>query len=269
MTITSIDNLVTAFNSPQLAAINKATIATQVAGGWTSLWRATGQPAQGASPTTVAVYTSANTGSLLALVNATDPAQNYIGRMTMACGNAGTEIEVHDRLTANGNLSGTVTTAQTFSAVLTTPAASGRCAVDGSDVMWWLEWYTATGATGVTATVAYTDQTDTARTSPAITIPVSTAASRMIPIVPNPGQSIKSVTGVTLSGTTATAGAFGVTATKFLTSVPSLVANYTTIADWAALALPMVADSSCLMLVAQCTTTSSGTVAGTVRIVTG
>ncbi len=54
-----------------------------------------------------------------------------------------------------GGLSGTVTTSQgALSLVTSSPGADRLGASDYSDVSWWLEVYTALGATGVNATVA-------------------------------------------------------------------------------------------------------------------
>jgi hypothetical protein len=60
-----------------------------------------------------------------------------------------------------GGLNGTLTTAQTVSLDLSTLLATDNINLrkgdnNYSDVQWWLEWYTATGATAVTATIAVT-----------------------------------------------------------------------------------------------------------------
>ena len=54
-----------------------------------------------------------------------------------------------------GGLSGTVTTSQgALSLVTNSPGADRLGDANYSDVQWWLEVYTALGATGVNATVA-------------------------------------------------------------------------------------------------------------------
>jgi hypothetical protein len=186
--------------------------------------------------------------------------------------NAGATINSHiwyDRLAHMGGLNGTLTTAQTVGVVLTTAVASGRCLVTGADVEWYLEWYTATGSTAVTATVTYTDQTDTSRTT-TVSIPASTAASRLIRIIPGAGgYYIKSVTSVQLSATTATAGSFGVTAAKRLCGYTIPVANTGIVLDFAGTGFPEVKESACLWLAYLCSTTSTGIVFGQLNIAIG
>ena len=126
--------------------IDKASLATQIAGGVCSLWRATGIPGQGAIPTTWAICANGLTGSM-GFANQTAPVTSYIAYAWASCQNAGYAPLIHDRLGHSGGLSGTVITAQTVNAdisVGTSNLAERIGAAENPDVNWWLEWYTAT-----------------------------------------------------------------------------------------------------------------------------
>lgn len=271
MAITTIDGVLAALgNNAQNLVINKATIATQIAGGFTSLWRATGIPAQGAIPAAAAECVN----TLLGALGFTNPGSgnSHLGRAMLLSGNAATDVQFHDRLAHMGGLSGTVTTAQTANVDVSTATnnmALRKGDANYSDVQWWLEWYTATGSTAVTATITYTNAAGTSGRTTTVAIPASTAASRMLPIIGNGGEFIKSIQSVTLSATTATAGSFGVTATRALSGISMGLANAGVVYDWAMLGFPRVHDFACVMLVMVPGTTSSGSLYGTGKIVQG
>lgn len=271
MTITSRDGLINALgNNTSRVVWDKASLSTMIAGGFGSLWRATGTPGQGAVPAAAALCTKALVGAI-GFNNQTAPTTSYYAWQTIAASNATTNVEVHDRIAHMGGLSGTLTTAQTAGVdlvALAVPAA--RLGDPGySDVQWWLEWYTATGATAVNATMAVTYD-DGSTGNVVVAVPSSTAASRMLPIVSAvAGRFIRAISTVTLSASTATAGSFGVTATRPRTSVSTNVANKTENFDWAQLGLPEIPNGSCLMLIMLCSTTTTGTVRGQGKIAHG
>lgn len=243
--------------------IDKASIATQIAGGFSSLWRATGVPGQGAIPGAAAVCTKALTGAI-GFTNQTAPVTTYIAWAYITCANSGQALEIHDRLAHMGGLSGTVTTAQTVNVDASNAGISAdrRGDTNYSDVQWFLEWYTATGSTGVNATCAVTYD-DNSTGNIVVAVPASTAASRMLQIIPAvAGRFIKSIQSVTLSATTGTAGSFGVTATRQRTILRTDVANKGQEFTWAQLGLPEVPNDSCLFPVMVCITTSTGIVRG-------
>ena len=158
-----------------------------------------------------------------------------------------------DRLGHMGGLSGTVTSAQTVSGTLTTPSGTGRCASNGSDVLWFLEWYTATGSTGVTATITYTNQSGTSGKTTTVSIPASTSSDTLIPInvLASGDTSIQSIQSVTLSGSTGTAGNFGVTALKVITTLDARwinVISYNQLFDHYQLGMPNIATGCCPFL---------------------
>lgn len=272
MTITSVDGVVAALgNSAQNLVVNKASIASQIAGGFTSLWRATGTPAQGAIPAAAAECTK----DLLGALGFTNPAgglSSYLARAMFVSGNASTDIQIHDRLAHMGGLSGTATTAQTANVAVNT-ATNNMALRKGddnySDVQWWLEWYTATGSTGVTATINYTNAAGTSGRTTTVALAASIGASRMLPIIGSGGEFIQSIQTVTLSATTGTVGSFGVTATRALSSISLGLANSGSVYDWAMIGFPRIHDSACLSLVMIPGTTSSGALYGTGKVVQG
>lgn len=273
MTITTEDGLLNALaNNASRFVIDKASIANAAAGQLFSLWRATGVPGQGAIPGAAAIPTSALTGAI-GFANQTAPATSYIAWARLATSNATMSIEIHDRVGHMGGLSGTVTTAQTVSLDLSTTGgglpAARRGDTNYSDIQWWLEWYTDTGSTAVNATVAVTyDDASTGNIVVALT--ATMRASRLMPIAPAvAGRFIRGVTSVTLSATTGTAGSFGVTATRPRTGIDTLVANKGEAMEWRGLGMPEVPNDSCLMLIASCSTTTTGTVRGQGKIAHG
>jgi hypothetical protein len=151
-----------------------------------------------------------------------------------------------------GGLNGTLTTAQTVNvdaSVATSNLVARIGATDYSNVEWWLEWYTATGATAVNATIAVTFN-DNTTTNIVVALAATVAASRRLPILSNTaGKWIKSIQSVTLSASTLTAGNFGVTATRKHAQPKSCdVANKLIKDNWYELGSPIVPDSACISL---------------------
>ena len=278
MTITSRDQLIDAMgNSSSRFILDKASIASQ-AGSYVSMWRATGQPGQGAVPTTAAVCTTALTGAM-GFAQQTAPATSYGAYMEVVTGNSAMTVEIHDRIAHMGGLNGTLTTAQTVGIDLSTLLSTSNVGVrigdaNYSDVQWWLEWYTATGATAATATVAVTYDDGTSGNLTALSLAANRPASFMVSLnalIPaaSSGKYIRAVNTVTLSVTTGTAGSFGVTATRIRMSSMCPVANLKTISNWADLGFPEIKNSACLFPVVLTSTTSSGTLRGGGKIIHG
>lgn len=279
MTITSRDQLIDAMgNSSSRFILDKASIASQAAGNYVSMWRATGQPGQGAVPTTAAVCTTALTGAM-GFAQQTAPATSYGAYMEVVTSNSAMTVEIHDRIAHMGGLNGTLTTAQTvgidLSTLLSTSNVEARIGdANYSDVQWWLEWYTATGATATTATVAVTYDDGTFGNLTALPLAVNRPASFMVSLnalIPaaSSGKYIRAVNTVTLSVTTGTAGNFGVTATRIRMASMCPVANLKTISNWADLGFPEIGNSACLFPVVLTSTTSSGTLRGGGKIIHG
>ena len=271
MTISTRDQLIDALgNNSSRFVIDKASIASQAAGTFVSLWRATGQPGQGAIPAAAAVCDNTLTGAM-GFTQQVDPATSYGAWANAVCSNSAMTLEIHDRLMHMGGLNGTLTTVQTVNLDVNANRASGNLDKrkgdsNFSDIQWWLEWYTATGSTAVTATVSVTYNDGTTGTLSA-SLAATRPASFMLPLnglIPAAaaGKYIRDVDSVQLSATTGTAGSFGVTATRPRMTMPLLLANKMEVFDWAALGLPEVANSSCLFPIVLTSTTSTGTVRG-------
>lgn len=280
MTITSRDQLIDAMgNSSSRFILDKASIASQAAGTYVSMWRATGQPGQGAVPTTAAVCTTALTGAM-GFAQQTAPATSYGAYMEVVTSNSAMTVEIHDRIAHMGGLTGgALPTAQTvgidLSALLSTSNVEARIGdANYSDVQWWLEWYTATGSTAATATAAVTYDDGTSGNLTALSLAASRPASFMVSLnalIPaaSSGKYIRAVNTVTLSVNTGTAGNFGVTATRPRMASMCPVANLKTISNWADLGFPEIGNGACLFPVVLTSTTSSGTLRGGGKIIHG
>ena len=278
MAITTRDQLIDAMgNNSSRLVIDKANIANALAGAYFSLWRATGQPGQGAIPTAAATCNNALTGAMN-FTQQTAPATSYGAWSNAVCSNNAVTIEVHDRLMHMGGLVGNVTTAQTVNLNLNGVTADNMVERKGdanfSDVQWWAEWYTDTGATASNATVAVTYNDGTTGSLTTFAAGGTVRAGRMIPLnnlIPAAaaGKFISSINTVTLSASTGTAGSFGFTATRPRMTMPLLLANKMEAFDWAQLGLPEIFNSSCLSLIELCSTTSTGTVRGGGKIAHG
>jgi len=278
MAITTLDGMFNALaNNSSRLVINKASIANAVAGQYHSLWRATGQPGQGAIPTAAAVCNSALLGGFR-YTQQTAPATSYIGYLEAACSTSSVTLELHDRLIHRGGLVGNVATAQTAGVDLNGVTADNMAErigdVNFSDVQWFLEWYADTGATVATATVNVTYNDGTTGNLTGVSLAATRRASFMQPLnglIPGAasGKFIRAVNTVTLSVSTGTAGNFGVTATRPRSSLLCPVANLKWSADWAALPVSEIPNSSCLFLIEIAGASSTGIVRGGGKIAHG
>ena len=271
MTITTRDQLIDALgNNSSRLVIDKASISNAAAGQFHSLWRATGQPGQAAIPAAAAVCNNALTGALN-FAQQTSPATTYGTWANAMCSNNATTLEIHDRLMHMGGLSGTSTGSQTVNLDLNANLGSNNLNArkgdaNFSDVQWWMEWYTDTGGTAVTATVGVTYNDGTTGTL-SVALAATRRASLMIPLngfIPAAaaGKYIRDIDTVQLSATTGSAGSFGFTATRPRMTMPLSLANKMETFDWAALGLPEIFNSSCLMILQVASTTTTGTVRG-------
>ena len=277
MTISTRDQIIDGLgNNNNRITWDKASLGSQVVGQYCSLWRATGTPAQGAIPAAAAFCTKALTGAI-GFDNQSAPATNYLAYHTLLCSAANTNLEIHDRLAHMGGLNGTLLTAQTVGIDLSTINAGGPVPAarlgdaNYSDVMWFLEWYTATGATASNATVNVTYDDGTTGNLAVIAIGgTAIAASQCRQLVPAVnGRFIRGVNSVTLSASTGTAGSFGVTATRPRAAMSVPIANKVEVFDWAQLGFPEIPNNSCLAGMLLSTATSSGTIKGHGKIIHG
>jgi hypothetical protein len=279
MTITTVDGLISAMgNNSSRILIDKASISNAAAGQFHSLWRATGQPGQGATPTTAATCDNTLTGALQ-FTQQTSPSTSYLGILEGLCVNAGTTLEIHDRLMHMGGLSGTSTSTQTVDLDVHANVGNDNLAArigssNYSDVQWWLEWYTDTGGTATTVTVNVTYDDGTSGDLTGASMAATRRASFMFPLnslIPaaKSGFYIRDVNSLILSASTGTTGNFGVTATRFRAALYKPVANARFTADWAGLGLPEIPNESCLFAVQLASTTTTGNVRATGKIIHG
>ncbi len=274
MAFNSLDDLIKGMASRGLRLpLTRGSISGALAGYKMSLWRGTGFPTQGAIPAAAAICSDATVGAL-PLAPRTGAEERIISQTALQGAAVGHVYIVEDRLAHMGGLNGTLTTAQTVNVNLhnnlgVSNLAARIGAADYSEVEWFLEWYTATGATVTTPTAQVTYHDGTTGTVNlwalgATALPASVAASRRYEFVPLNGKYIRSIESVTLSASTGTAGSFGVTAVKRLcvhevTSVTTLQVR-----DWSMLTAPKVADNACVSFSQLCITTTTGAVQGSI-----
>jgi hypothetical protein len=279
MTITARDQLVDALgNNSARIVIDKASIANTVAGQVCSLWRATGQPAQAAIPTTPALCTSALLGAI-GSPNTSGGQASYLGWLFLVSSNSAMSPEIHDRLAHMGGLVLNVTTSQStagldLSAGALNLVADRRGDANYSDVQWWLEVYIDGGATASNATINVTYDDGSTGNLTVLAVGGTLRAGRMIaltPLIPTAqqGRFIRGINSVILSASTGTAGNFGFTATRPRTAAPLPLANKTEVFDWAQLGFPLIPNDACLMIPIITSTTTTGTLRGGGKIAQG
>lgn len=229
-------------------AINVATLAT-VAGRWYDLWTVT--PPVGVAPTTAAAPTRTTAGALGQGNPAGGSTKSIVGGRFNAL-NPGVYLVV-DRLSHQGGLSGTVTTAQTTN--LPTSALTRYTSGDG--VMLGLSIYTAVGTTGTTVSASYTNQSGTAgRTTPLVVFGGTgfREAGRCVLLPLASGDTgVQSVQSVTVTASTVTAGAFGVTLFKplyavFVDEVTGVVSACGFVTGKTGGGVPAIVNDACLSL---------------------
>jgi hypothetical protein len=276
MAITTVDGLLNAMaNNSTRIIIDKASISNAVAGQFYSLWRATGQPGQGAIPTTAAICINTLTGAIN-FTQQTPPATSYHSVFEALCSNNTTTLELHDRLMHMGGLNGTLLTSQTVNLDVHANIASNNLAArigdsNYSDIQWWMEWYTDTGATASNATINVTYNDGTSGDLTVVAVGGTLRASRMIALnglIPaaSSGKYIRDINTVILSASTGTAGNFGFTATRYRSAIFQPIANARFMSDWANLGLPEIANESCVFPIQLASTTTTGTVRATGKI---
>jgi hypothetical protein len=277
MTIATVNELATALGgrfsryysnkTDTLPTANQA-----IVGGFHSFWTAAGFPTNGTAPGATNVALNHLSTGAINFMQQTSPRTSYLASLSASSTSPGTTIEIHDRLITRSGLDGRTTAAQAttgfdLSSFLATNNIGNRIGdANYSDVQWWLEWYTATGtAANATVNVTYNDATTGNLT--AIALGANVRASRMIPLnstipVADSGKYIRAINSVSLSADTGTNGNFGVSATRYRSSIYMPTANKLYSKMWAQTGLPEIYNQSCLFPV--CVPTSSNM--GTIRI---
>jgi hypothetical protein len=266
MAIRSHDQLIAAQLGCRIQApVNKSSVTT-VAGRSQSGWLAGGTPAAGVAPGAAAIPTKATAGALVnfaalqggGLEAVIDP--SGLANMT-----AGTIIEIYDRVSHMSGLVGNSAVAQTVNTTLPDRGDT----TNYTNLVAFLEIYTAIGATPTTITASYTNSGGTAgRTSPALTIPASLAAGNVLLLPFQTGDtSLRTVQTITFALSTGTAGNVGVTVARRLGGWTTVQAGQGPTSPISTMGV--VPENACLWVVITPPSTASGILAGGVRIIEG
>lgn len=160
---------------------------------------------------TASITLDKNSGHSIGPIPPTDGGRlTVMGARLQPSNIGGQMVMLVDLLNISGGLSGVVTTAQTTNL----PSVALTRHESGAGVMAGLVIFTSIGSTATTATATYTNQAGTpGRVTPAFPVGATgfNVAGRVILLPLAAGDSgVRSVQSVTLAGTTATAGNFGV-----------------------------------------------------------
>lgn len=242
-------------NPWQVEDFNLTTLTT-MAGRTYDAWVAQAIP--GVAPTTAVAPTRTTTGAV-GQENSTTGTLGLIGARFNAM-NPGVYV-VCDRLSHQGGLSGTVTTAQTTNL----PTAALTRYTGGVGVMMGLSIYTQIGSTATTVAASYTNQAGTAgRTAPLTVFGGSgfREAGRLCLLPLQSGDTgVRAVASVTVTATTGIAGAFGVTLFKPLAAVICDEQHGVSVAGLIngrmSGGLPEIVDDACLFILAVSQSTNS------------
>lgn len=265
MAVSTLDALTAALTAGETRTFLKSAFTGEGAGTWHSLWQVAGMPGAAATPPTGngEIPTDATVGAF-PFTNAVGAANNYLGYISASSTVAGTLI-LYDRLWHNSGLSGTVTTAQTF----TQPALTRF--TDGKGVELWAEFYSAIGATGATLTATYTDQDGNASNSATYVHPANAeTVGQMVPLTLAAGDyGVRSVQQVTWSISTGVAGNFGLVLMKRIATIPLQTLNVAAVGNAFSTGLREIPDDACLAFQVQCSAASMGIISGDLTIAKG
>lgn len=271
MAITTYDGLIAALPTGVEYVVSKASIATQGAGQFSSLWRGTGMPAQGGIPTATGATCISSLAGSLGTITVTSGLTCYMSNMSVN-GSITNSFCIYDRLLANGALVGNVTSLTTIVGVNVSGITNRGILADCSNVEWWTEVYTDIGTTGGVLTITYDSPTSSVQTT-TLTLGGTSPAnqdSRAQRIYPNVGHPIVGIKNCRLTTSTGTSGSWGFTATRRLVPWTNMgQPNVGVDKDFTGTGLPIVYTDSCLMMFTLDSTTSTGVIEGTVKLISG
>lgn len=255
--------------------IMKITALTCVAGQFYSPWTSAGGiGGAGATPSTVTVCTKLTTGALGRWPANTSGVNRLIGSNLSTYTTGGMTPILYDRLVHQGGLVTNVTTSQTTNLPITLSGVStGRYdSTNYSDVEWFIEAYSAGGATSpVSCTVTYTNQSGTgSRTAVVPLAATAFPAARLYSInayIQDGDTGIQSVQSIQLNTSTGTAGNIGITAAKRIAMLPHNDTAYANLTEqpcglqrtspWLT-AMPVIHNDACLWFAMITQSTSVG-----------
>lgn len=269
-TINELENALYCDFSRIICNKNDPVAGNATVGGFHSFWRSTGVPAQPVAPTTTtAIVLNHLTTGAIPFAQQASGRQSYIGSFAATSTAAGSTVEIHDRLAHcagfTANAPGTFTVNGFDFSTLTTNNLTNRIGdANYSDILWWMEWYTNTGADPANATVNVTYNDGSTGALTAFAIGGTVRASRMIQLnnlIPaaDSGKYIRAVTSVTVGDTNAD-GNFGITATRYRCSIFMPQINKLYKNDWTRNGLTEIYNQSCLFPVCIATATTIGNI---------
>jgi hypothetical protein len=245
MTISSINDIVSALASAQRRAFFKTLLAPKGAGAYVSGWVAAGIPGTGAA---APAYTAGSgypcdksTAGALGYTNAA--VQNWLARLVATCNVVGTLI-IADRL---WSCSGMGFAAGTYT--VTTPGSlPARITDSGLGCELWVECFATCGAASGNLTANYLNTLGQAKAGVITGVVSAPQNGQMQPVGLQAGDlGISQLTNVVTSQTW-TSGTFGMTILKRLAEVEIIGANIGKTLDWAAVGLAQIPSDACLML---------------------
>ena len=226
-----------------------------------SLWAAAGNPGAGTlavgNTTNGIVFTDATAGA--PTINAFGlGAQGYLAAARFRSSVAGSMI-LYDRLFGVGAVSMTALATTTLTSQ---PSYTGRLpgGTDYGNLDIILEFTTTVSATATTVSVNYTNEAGTTGRTTGATASLSGFTTPRCLVMPLQAgdKGVQKIESVTVGGTVATAGAFNVIVARRLGVFDVRVANSLDAQGWDLTGAPEVFADSCLWMVAQADSTSSG-----------
>ena len=190
-----------------------------IAGRGCSLWQYDGMPAGGAVPTSAAIPSRTTQGAISFTAPGGSRDKHLIGA-SIAPLTAGVYL-LYDRLMHIGGLNATLTTSQAVQGASPSPVITRNTGGAGNIAFY--EIYTIIGTTSTTLTMTYVNQAGTGSRTSTINIGATgfREVTRMQRIPLAAGDSgIQAINSIQLSGTTGTAGDFGITLAQPLAWIP-------------------------------------------------
>lgn len=272
MTITSLDELVNGLVGYP-TDLQKDAVTAEAAGIWHAPWAAAGVPGAGSAPAgglNGATYSGTVTGAI-PVPAAVSGEQIYLARADVAhAGNVGA-IAIDDWLWGNGSIVATTTTNQ----AITSPAWPARDVAastngEGLRLAMFVSAATGNGGAITNTTVTYTNSSGTGtRTATLPSFPASAVAGTWVVFNLQAGDTgVRSVQGVTL-GTSYVSGTVHLVCFRPIARIATPSSNTGYAADFAALGLPKVWDSSVLAMRYLASGTAVGAVSGSLSFAQG
>lgn len=267
MSITTMDGLVAAITSGQRFVLQKAS-ATTAAGFYYTLWSTGGTPPAGVITIGNIVAGIIPTDATLGapVINAfTGANTGYLASFDASAAQAGV-VSLYDRIYHAGSFSTTTLHTDTLSGQ---PALSRVPNSDYSQLELWLEMNAVMGATATTVTVSYQDGANAIQTATLDTNLSSLPLLRMMPFRLANATGIQKINSVTIGGVLGT-GTFNLVIQRNIVDhtvvSPNIGRPKKNPFDTG---LPIVYTDSCLVLMFNATTTSSGVLFAEGLIVNG